>query len=589
MVSHWNILRPYGLFMSWKYAYTPDIWPLFFTCLLLSAMAIYSGRRRNVPGAIPFMIGCLFAVAWAATSLMEVAAVDVQAKIFWFQFQRLFQIPLITATTCFVLEYAWPGRWLTRRNLILLSIPCLLGLIFILTNNLHQLVWRGFEVDGKIFPIRGPVNWMYLGYTLGLTMLNLIVFIWLFVRSPQHRWPVVIMVSGMVAGRLLFLLQTAQIIQSELPPFVFEFLMYAIALFGFRILDPIPLARQTAIDQLLAGMLVLDPQGNIVSSNPAAQSILGLPAKRLLGRSIQDLLPACTGLVQDLQTGGASRVEISLGGRPDTRYYQVEASALNDWRGLPVGRLLMLHDVTEQKRAQAQLLEQQRALAMLQEREQLARELHDSTGQVLGYAGFQLEVVHDRVLDGQTALSAGKVEEVHTQLVEAGYQLTRLSNIVVEAHADLREYILNLQLAPSDQLPFFATLQHYLDGYSQNYGIQTELLARAGVEDEWMDAEVQMQLFRIIQEALSNARKHAEARSVQISFEKRDHLMSVTIKDNGRGFEPQAAMKKGDGHLGLRFMHERAKQIGGSLRVESTPGKGTCVIVELPMEGAAYD
>jgi len=115
------------------------------------------------------------------------------------------------------------------------------------------------------------------------------------------------------------------------------------------------------------------------------------------------------------------------------------------------------------------------------------------------------------------------------------------------------------------------------------------LSARAGVEDEWMDAEVQMQLFRIIQEALSNARKHAEARSVQISFEKRDHLMSVTIKDNGRGFEPQAAMKKGDGHFGLRFMHERAKQIGGSLRVESTPGKGTCVIVELPMEGAAYD
>jgi len=68
MVSHWNILRPYGLFMSWKYAYTPDIWSLFFTCLLLSAMAIYSGRRRNVPGAIPFMIGCLFAAAWAAAS-----------------------------------------------------------------------------------------------------------------------------------------------------------------------------------------------------------------------------------------------------------------------------------------------------------------------------------------------------------------------------------------------------------------------------------------------------------------------------------------------------------------------------------------
>lgn len=575
--------------MTSNYAYTPSIWPSVFTLLLLIALVAYSCNRRSVPGATPFMVACLFAAAWAAASLMEVAAGDVQAKIFWFKFQRLFQIPLVTATTCFVLEYAWPGRWLTRRNLILLSIPCLLGLIIILTNNLHHLLWRGFEVDGKIFPIRGPINWTYLGYTLGLTILNLIIFIWLFVRSPQHRWPVVIMVAGMVAGRLLFVLQTAQIIQSELPPFMFEFLMYAIALFGFRILDPIPLARQTAIEQLPAGMLVLDPQGKIVSSNPAAQSILGSPAKRLRGRPIQDLLPACAGLTDDLQAVGNGQDEISLSKGPDTRYYQVEASALNDWRGLVVGRLLMLHDVTEQKRAQAQLLEQQRALAMLQEREQLARELHDSTGQVLGYAGFQLEVVHDRILDGQAALSAGKVEEVHTQLVEAGCHLTRLSNIVVEAHADLREYILNLRLAPSDQRPFFATLQHYLDGYSQNYGIQTELSARTGVEDEWMDAEAQMQLFRIIQEALSNARKHAEARSVQISFEKRDRLMSVTIKDNGHGFEPQAAMKKGDGHFGLHFMHERAEQIGGSLRVESTSGKGTCVIVELPMEGAAYD
>jgi len=92
--------------MTSNYAYTPSIWPSVFTLLLLIALVAYSCNRRSVPGATPFMVACLFAAAWAATSLMEVAAVDVQAKIFWFKFQRLFQIPLITATTCFVLEYA---------------------------------------------------------------------------------------------------------------------------------------------------------------------------------------------------------------------------------------------------------------------------------------------------------------------------------------------------------------------------------------------------------------------------------------------------------------------------------------------------
>jgi signal transduction histidine kinase len=222
---------------------------------------------------------------------------------------------------------------------------------------------------------------------------------------------------------------------------------------------------------------------------------------------------------------------------------------------------------------------------MLHEREQLARELHDSTGQVLGYAGFQLEVVHDRIMDGQAALSAGQVADVHTHLAEAGNQLTRLSSIVAEAHADVREYILDLQVAPSDQRPFFATLQHYLDGFSLNYSIQTELLVGPGVDEGKFDPEAQMQLFRVIQEALSNARKHAGASCLQVSFEKQDHLVRIRIQDNGRGFDPARAMSDGGSHFGLRFMRERAEQIGGNLRVQSATGEGTCVTLDVPVEG----
>jgi PAS domain S-box-containing protein len=534
------------------------------------ALSTYSARRRNVPGATSLMIASLFAAAWAVGSLLEAAAVELGTKIFWFKFQAVVQLPMIVATTCFVLEYAWPGRWLTRRNLALLFFPALVGIVMILTDDRYHLAWRGFVVEGSVQPQLGPGSWLSAVYFLGiLGALNLIVFGWLFLRSPQQRWPVVLMLVGQLVGRMLFLLERIYLLRS-VPPLdllgmSFEFLMYAIALFGFRIFDPIPLARRTAIEQLHSGMLVLDTQGKIVSLNPAAAAILGLPAKRLLGRSIQELLPASFDLVRDLQT--TVQAEISLGEGAETRSYQLAASALNDWRGLAVGRLLLLHDITDQKRAQAQLVEHQRALAMLNEREQLARELHDSLGQVLGYTTLRMEATRKLIADGK--------------LASADDHLVQMEHIVADAHADVREYILDLHTAPTDQQPFFSTLQYYLDGFLKNYGIRVDLSTGAGVKDMILSPDAQMQLFRIIQEAFSNARKHAQTDCVQLSFEIIDGKLRTRIQDNGRGFDP--TQTAGEGHFGLRFMRERAESLGGRLQVDSSPGEGVCIEVEIPV------
>jgi len=77
---------------------------------------------------------------------LEIAAVDASAKIFWIKFQTAWLLPSATAVTCFLLEYAWPGRWLTRRNLVLLSIPCLLNFVMILTKTF--IIWSG---KGSVF------------------------------------------------------------------------------------------------------------------------------------------------------------------------------------------------------------------------------------------------------------------------------------------------------------------------------------------------------------------------------------------------------------------------------------------------------
>ena len=265
--------------MTGNYVYTPSIWPTAFTIIFLIGLSVYAGRRCTVPGALPFTIGCLITALIGTSLVMTYLAVDPETKIFWFRLVAALLLPSSTAITCFVLEYAWPGRWLTRRNLILLSILPLLGIFYFLTAGTLIQPMPDFQVGETVSVRIGPASSIFLTYMLALTLVNLVVFAWLFIRSPRHRWPVALMAASQIAMRVVFFRESplvgAQVY--TVPIFALPFSTYAIALFGFRIFDPISLARQTAIDQLGAGILVLDLDGQVVSLNPSAAQILGVP------------------------------------------------------------------------------------------------------------------------------------------------------------------------------------------------------------------------------------------------------------------------------------------------------------------------
>jgi signal transduction histidine kinase len=558
--------------MTWNYAYTSYIWPSFFTVLLLIALGVFSWRRRSVPGALPFSIACLFSALWAAGWVLGIAAIEAETKITWYKFQLIWQLPSAIAITCFALEYAWPGRWLTRRNLALLSVPFLLALGLMLTPGLRHLMWRGFIVDGAVSPLRTPVGWVFIAYGYGLAVLNISVFVWLFIRSPQHRWPAVLMITGQLAGRLLHFLGTTPAhlpgLLFFLPPTTFEYLLYAIALFGFRIFDPNSLARQTVIAQMREGVLVLDPQGRVVSLNPAAERILGAPSGRLRGQPAKRLLPA----YPDRQQNDTEdpEIELSLGEGPAIRHYTVEASILKDWRDLVIGRLLLLHDVTAQKQAQARLLEQERALAMLHEREQLARELHDSTGQVLGYVKLQAQAARDLLAQDQIAAADGS--------------LAQLVAVAQEAHTDVREYILYAKTGAHTPPGFLPALQNYIQTCSEHYQLRAELIAPPDWSDSFLEPTVEAQLLRIIQEACTNIRKHAQAQEVQVRIQRTDSQIKVIIQDDGLGYDPELLANGKGQKYGLDFMRQRAEEVGGSVNIHSAPGQGTQVVVKVPVK-----
>jgi signal transduction histidine kinase len=208
------------------------------------------------------------------------------------------------------------------------------------------------------------------------------------------------------------------------------------------------------------------------------------------------------------------------------------------------------------------LMQRDRLVAVLEERERLAREMHDTLAQVLGYLHLKSEVA-------RTALNAGEQAKVHTELAE-------ISSVSHEAYADVREAILGLRETVSPRRGFVAALREYAVKFSQQAGVPTQVEMR-GCETLKLAPEAEVQLMRVIQEALTNVRKHSEARKACVSLDHQEGLR-ITIEDDGKGFDP-AVMDNDRDRFGLFTMRERVERVGGRLEIDSVPGGGTRVCV----------
>ena len=232
----------------------------------------------------------------------------------------------------------------------------------------------------------------------------------------------------------------------------------------------------------------------------------------------------------------------------------------------------------ERLQAEEASRQQQQVLTALRERERLARELHDSVAQVLGYLNTQAQAVALRWTQGQTT--------------EARQLLDRLVEVVQHAQGDVRAQIRALQSGATYALDFPSALENYLQQFRRECDIPVELVnldqwreGRAAQADQPLDQEVENQLLGIVQEALTNMRKHAQATHGSVVLDRRDELTVVTIRDDGKGFACDA-MPDQKWHFGLQMMHDRTQEIGGILEVQSAPGQGTQVTVKVPLHQA---
>ena len=183
---------------------------------------------------------------------------------------------------------------------------------------------------------------------------------------------------------------------------------------GFRIFDPLPAALAAALEQMHVGVVVFDAHWRVLSLNSAAEKVLGIAEHAARGRTWQQVTPPGV-VLPNLPDAGVAVSSAHLAGLAaelpeltieldaEARHFEPVLTELRDFRGLSHGPPAPAAYVTEQRRAQAQIVQQQRSLAVLEERERLARELHDSLGQALGAVDLQANSARRWLQQGQNA------------------------------------------------------------------------------------------------------------------------------------------------------------------------------------------
>ena len=228
----------------------------------------------------------------------------------------------------------------------------------------------------------------------------------------------------------------------------------------------------------------------------------------------------------------------------------------------------MLMDSLKKHERDLQMLSSQMVKTQEEERKRISRELHDEASQALIAAKINLEMVKKSL--------PSSLEKATTRLAETSFLLVRTLENLRRLSYDLRPLML-------DDLGLIPTLRWYTESYAKRFGVPINFKITA--LDKRLNFETETAIYRIVQEALTNIAKYAQAKEVNISLEKKDSKLITMIEDDGKGFILKASFW-GENHFqgsGILGMKERVCNLGGNFHIESKQGGGTKLLVEIPL------
>jgi len=548
------------------------LWVTLVAVAVMEGIAVYSWRFRKEPGARSLMCIQVCKATWLLSLLLASQSREPDSFLFWMNLCVIASLLVVFFWFRFISQVSDFERegsgWITAVMGGAVSVSCLI----VLTNSWHGWFWRlaGMEA-GVPKLLDGPANQplMLVEELMGVFTLGLFAR-WVLRSAGLRRRQAWLMLIGSLfswLGHVLVSVPGSSVIAPLPSSFFLSSVIVSWAYFRWRIFSIVPLAKEVVVNTMIDGLMVLDESDQIVEMNPTAQAIfVGWPGTLAAAVNAWPALAGFNG------QGCAPTLEASREVDGTLRFYHATQTPLRTSAGYRLGRVLVFKDVTTEKQQQERIVEQQKALSMLAERRKLGRELHDGPGQIWSFLSMQAHAARKLIAKQDYA--------------QADHRLVRLLEIVQGAHVGLRESITGLQASVSGEQGLLRALEEQLNWYREHCEFQTELVVHCAWPDDLLSPSVEAQLLRIVQEALANARKSAQASRVQVVIDREADHLKILVEDDGCGFDSGQSERR-TGHYGLLMMRERANEIGAQFTVDSRLGAGARIRLLVPISAPA--
>ncbi|PID87050.1 MAG: hypothetical protein CSA11_04000 [Chloroflexi bacterium] len=559
------------------YWYVTAVSSLFLLAAAFSVIfALYAWNRKPVPGSAAFSVFVLSVTCWVLIYLLQIVSGDLAAKLAWAKLQYL-SISLIPASwLAFSLHYTNRKEWLTPKHWVLYMMIPLSTLIFVITNDSHQLVWVqinriniGYLSYIKMVP--GVWYWIAMLYLFGAFFAGSLMILTatryeIASLVPQQALVLLVGLALPWFGGAFYILGMSTI---NLTPLSFALCAFVVARYplNFRFLKRTPLKNHMVLNSLDDGVLVIDCNQVIVDANLAMTDVAQRPFSSIIGQQLSDIFPQVTENYDQLKEKTLD-LDCEEG---YTRCYEVKRSALLDWRKFASSEMLVFHDLSERKQLEAL-------------RDELTHSMVHDLRSPISNSLFALEMLRNGSLDNQDADSK--------QLVQLTYENT-------EKVLNLINNILDIGRLENGNIPVSLTavslaklVDRVLSGHTPRAQAKDIIFVReipTELPVAWADEKL---IERVLQNIVDNSIKFSPVGGVikvtavlvdGHDIEKR--RIHVTVVDEGPGLTPQSvetifdkfvtgAEKESGNGLGLAFCQIALAAHNQKIWVDSKPGQG---------------
>lgn len=534
---------------------------------------ILAWREQPKPGSVPLAILLAGQCWWSATLFFRISATSISEKVFWMDVTWFGVAILPVAWLFFSLSYTGYAQYLKPRYVALVSIVPIVTILLGITNETHQLLYLDstlIEVNGGQVLTRTPGVWYWViaAYTYALGFLGAVPLLqFVTSRVNMFRGQSLAILFGLTipwVTNALYLVGVLPTGGTDPTPVAFSLsaLSFLAALTRFQLFEtsptPIKSARQMAFERMDSGVLVLDPQDNVVKINRQAEDVIGGGSDETLGRPVDTVLPETGAITNGSSDPDHLVVEMDSG----TAAYDVSVNRITDDIGRETGKIVSLHDISEYLRQQQRLKVLNRVFR---------HNVRTNTQIIVGQA--------EHLTDQDNDTQAEKIQHNALEIKEFSDKIRTIIEMFDREIDDT-------QTVPVEGL-IQATVELLRDTYP-NVSIHIE------ISSDISSLLVDGRLEQILRNVLDNAARHNTNPDPQVWVEvtRRDDRLQIAVADNGPGIDEEelvlldegteTPLKHGSG-LGLALIVWGVDIIGGDVTFEPNEPSGVVVILSVPV------